>query len=542
MACSLALTVASCGGSTTPSAQPTLSSSRPAATQLPSGTLAASGPDRALPEPTLSEAADINAAFMDPSNVGVGVVSLLAQLGVGIDAGDGTPLRPGFGALSDLRLSEAEVSGLIEMGIADAQAIAGGGTPWTLADLHAGMRTLIAGLTLDDMIGAYVAAYRAAPGDFVREVLNGHPLLPTTAFTRVQLWLLLVDGVLGRGAGGASAPGARPVAFRPVAAGPIAAVALPPFTMQLPLFDVRDVGLLVSHLMMVAYAVPMEFTITPATAHEGHGGPGPAVAIDLRYQQIGSLFVSPHSGLPLLVPTTTSLAGVPIIFRSPDTSVLAAHGTFPSHMGVPIMTDVFGVAHMGYQVREEPAGGTGQLQNSSALILAVADLQLVLASRYVMVNGGLVSFALGERVMPSILFLEWHEDQATPAPLAPGRFIVDLTGPRSGAGHYEGSADSLCVHTPGTARWTATAQPSGSGVTMIDLGADAGFDTLSVSTAPTDDFSGLWFFRSDSPMTSAEVVGDGTTNPATVRGIARFTDTEGRVYTAAVTVACSQTF
>jgi hypothetical protein len=541
--CTLALAVASCGGSTTPSAQPTLSNSSPTTTPLPRVSAGASGQDGGLPAPTLSEAADINAALNDPSKVDVGVVSLLANLGVGIDAVDGTPLRPGSGALSDLRLSEPEVRGLIEMGTADAQAIMNGGTPWTLANLHDGLSSLIAGLTLDETIGAYVTAYRAAPGDFVREVLNGHPLLPTTAFTRVQLWLLLVDGVLGRHGGSAAGPrGATTVAFRPVAAGPIATVALPPITLQVPLFDLRDIGLLVSHLMTVAYAVPMEFTITPTAAHEGHGGPGPDVAIDLRFQLVGSQLVSPHSGLPLLVPTTTSLAGVPIIFRSPDTSVLAAHGTFPSQLGVPIMTDFSGIAHMGYQLREEPAGGTGQLENASAMITAVADLQLVLASRYVIVNGGLVSFALGERVIPSVLFLEWHEDQPTPAPGdQAGIYEITLTGPKEGAGRYVGRADSICAATVSAGRqfWTMTGQPHDSGATLFDLQQDAsGGATISVSTDSQTEL-GPWYATSKYPGQTASITASGSGQNILVQGHGTFTDSESRLFTIDIAATCA---
>ena len=54
-------------------------------------------------------------------------------------------------------------------------------------------------MTEDEILAAYVAAYRAAPGDLVRESLAGHAFLKETPFTRVHLWLLLVDGVLGRG-------------------------------------------------------------------------------------------------------------------------------------------------------------------------------------------------------------------------------------------------------------------------------------------------------------------------------------------------------
>ena len=262
------------------------------------------------------------------------------------------------------------------------------------------------------------------------------------------------------------------------------------------------------------------------------------------------MLVGPESGRVLLMPRG-GVDGVLVVFRSNDASLLEAHGTFgnvpgapaSTVLGLPIFrTDVFGIAHLGYELRAEPANGQGDVNAAVARIDAGIDLRLLVVAQYSIVEPALWQLIWGERVLIGILVLEWHEDQATQPPLAPGRFIVDLTGPRPGAGHYEGAADSLCVHTPGTAKWTAVAQPSGSGVTQIDLGAASGFDTVSVSTAPTNDFSGLWFFRADSPETFAEVVGDGSTNPPTVRGIARFTDTEGRAFTAGVTVSCSQTF
>ena len=212
---SLVIAATGCGSSTSPSgsgAAPEATASQPGGALgspgEPSGSPALGVPAGPLPEPTLTDPVEIGNALWDPGRVEVGVVSMLAAIGVAIDADNGSPLRAGTGPLARLHLTEAEVRGLIEMGTADAAADMQHQLKFTLGDLSSALAKLVPGMTEDAILAAYVTAYRAAPGDLVRESLAGHAFLKATPFTRVHLWLLLVDGVLGRGSDGTARGGA----------------------------------------------------------------------------------------------------------------------------------------------------------------------------------------------------------------------------------------------------------------------------------------------------------------------------------------------
>jgi hypothetical protein len=504
--------------------------------------------------PTLTEPVEIGAALWDPARVEQGVVSLVEQLGIDIFTADGRLLRDAAGdGPPGMWLSEAEVRGLIEMGREDATAIAAGAVPFTLVDLYDALSPAYPGLSQAQLLDAYVQAYRAVPGDLVRESFAGHPFVPEAAFTRVHLWLLVLDGVLGRPQP-ASAATVSMTGRAQTARGPVAQVQLPPPSSalaQLLALDLTALPIAIARLSTLAYTLPVDFTISPTTVHEGHAGAGQPAELKVRSRYVPTPIVSPYTGLVLLNPNPRSgLDGLPVTFQSSQEATLTRHGSFsgsvgipgslPGSLGLPLFTDALGQITFTYTPRAEPAAGQGDPKTDVAVISAVVTLRDVLLHMYP--AGALASLGFGARVIPVPLAIEWHEESSTGAPSTPGRWVVDLAGPRPGAGHYEGVADSLCAQPAGTDTWTATLIPSGSIVTIIDLSAASGFDTVSVSTAPSSDFDGLWFFRSDAPQTSAEVIGDETKDPPTVRGTARYSDTEDRVYTAAVTVHCAQVF
>jgi hypothetical protein len=540
-----------CGG-TSPSAPPV---SGPAgATAAPSAratTPAASPrPTQAagLPEPALTDAAAINAALFDPAQVGVGVASLLALLGIAIDADDGTPLRAGDAAIfPDFHLSESEVRGLIEMGVADATDIAAGQVPWTLANLHQVLAPALSGMTQEQLVGLYIDAYRAAPGDFVREVLNGHPLLPTTAFTRVHLWLLLVDGILGRQGpnGTASRSGtAAFTAFRvgaqpQTAAGAVANVAMPPIPSPVPGLDLRDYVVLLAHLPLLAWMVPMTVTAAPSTAHEGHGGPGPSVAIEARAIDAMGPVVSPVDGHVLLQPITMGLDGVPITFEASNESTLNAHGsiTLPGLLGYPVRTDVLGQARLQYDLREEPANGSGNLQTDVVILQAIVDLRTLLLQRYVF-DPSILMTVWGDRRALTILTLEWHE-----AAQSTGTFHVTLTGKKAGAGTYNGTAEIYCVETPssvGAAMWTATTLPDrATGVSHITLSQlEGGQASVGVEVTAQTEF-GPWGGFSNMAGQTATVTAVRNGPLVEMHGTASVTDTAGNVFATEVSLTCT---
>lgn len=540
-----------CGG-TSPSAPPV---SGPAgATAAPSAgpttSTASSGPTQAagLPEPALTDAAAINAALFDPAQVGVGVASLLAQLGIAIDGDDGTPLRAGDAAIfPDFHLSVSEVRGLIEMGVADATDIAAGQVPWTLANLHQVLAPALSGMTQEQLVGLYVDAYRAAPGDFVREVLNGHPLLPTTAFTRVHLWLLLVDGILGRQGPDGTATGSGNAAFAAfrvgappqTAAGAVANVAMPPIPSPVPGLDVRDYAVLMAYLPLLGWTVPMTVTAAPSTAHEGHGGPGPSVVLEARAIDAVGPVISPVDGHVLLQPLTAGLDGVPVTFEAFSEATLSAHGsiTLPGLLRLPVWTDVLGQARLRYDVREEPANGSGNVQEAVVTIQAVVDLRTLLQQRYVF-DPNILMVVWGDRRALTILTLEWHE-----AAQSAGTFNVTLTGKKAGAGTYYGTAEIYCVETPssvGAPMWSATTLPDrATGVSHITLSQlEGGQASVGVEVTAQTEF-GPWGGFSNMAGQTATVTAVQNGPLVEMHGTASVTDTAGNVFTTEVSLTCA---
>lgn len=504
--------------------------------------------DAGLPEPALTDAAAINAALFDPAQVGVGVASLLAQLGIAIDADDGTALRAGDAAIfPDFHLSELEVRGLIEMGVADATDIAAGQVHWTLANLHEVLAPALPGMTQDQLVGLYIDAYRATPGDFVREVLDGHPLLSTTAFTRVHLWLLLVDGILGRQGPDVTATGSGTAAFTEfrvgfppqTAVGPVANVAISTIPSPIPGLDARDYAVLMALLPMLGWAVPMTVTATPSTAHEGHGGPGPSVAIEARAVDAVGPVISSVDGHVLLLPITSGLDGVPITFEASSESTLTAHGSIalPGLLGIPVRTDVLGQARLQYDVREEPANGSGNLQVAVVTIQAVIDLRTLLQQRYVF-DPSILMTVWGERRALTMLMLEWHE-----AAQSAGTFQVTLTGKKAGAGTYGGTADILCVETPssgGASLWTAVTLPDrATGVSHISLSQQEGGDaSVSVEVTAQTEF-GPWGASSNMAGQTATVTAVRNGPLVELHGSASTVDSAGNVTTTEVSLTCA---
>jgi len=541
------------GCAATPATTPSGAGS-PAATALggppssapsgPAASLSTPSTSEALPAPTLTDPAAIGAALWDPQQVPVGVVSMLAALGVAIDADDGSTLRAGSGtALADLHLRESEVRGLIEMGQADAAAIAAHQAPFTLADLSRPLAALMPGMTPDQIVAAYVDAYRRSPGDLVRESLAGHAFVATGAFTRVHLWLLLVDGVLGRKPGATAATHAATVRFVAAANGPVAQIGLPQIPSGIPGLDARDYAILLVHLPLAGYQVPITLSIAPAAAHEGHGGPGPTVAIEARHSTPPVPLVSVVDGHVLLAPSHPGLDGVPIIFESADQAVLDAHGTLQGTLGAPVLTDALGVSRVTYQVQQEAANGAGTVETAAASINAVIDLRALVLSQYV-VAPEILPLIWGTRIVPGVLSLEWHENQPTPGP--GGSYTVTLTGPKTGAGTYVGSTNVICAAPTinGRLYWSAIGLVlSGVGGSLTDFNLQQdpdGRDTVMATAGGMD--TGSWFAASNIAGDTAKVVGDGEPGvQAHVSGEGSFTDSEGRVFTIHVAAECSDT-
>jgi hypothetical protein len=540
----LAIVLAGCGGTAPPSddgagSTPTSGTSAgadPTATPRQSGPTSGPGATAgALPEPTLTDPAAIGAALWDPASVDVGVVSLLDQLGVPIYDDAGGLVRPATHAgPPGLWLQDREVRGLIEMGKADAAAIAAHQAPFVLGDLSAALAPLVPPLDEQAVLDAYIAAYRAAPGDLVRESLAGHPFLHDTPFTRVHLWLLLVDGVLGRGGATASLRSVTLASWSDTAAAPVASVGLPMIPSPIPGLSAEDFALLMAHVPLLASELQVDLRIAPPIAHEGHGQPGPVVTIEATNRTVPLPLVSPLSEMLLLTPSGVGLDGVPVTFDAAQPGTLDDHGILTGLLGVPILTDASGVAGLSYQVDQEAAAGQGALDSADVEIRANIDLQAAMLRRYVL-PPALLPFIWGSISLQGVLSLEWHE------PALSADFKITLSGSRDGAGQYVGTADIYCVETPigGGFGWTATAIPQNNDVTHFSLSHDpSGHDTVSVETRFQTEFS-PWFARSGDVGMTATVTAVRSGAQAQLHGTGSWTDAAGHVFSIEIQLTCS---
>ena len=386
----------------------------PSATELP---IEPNTPEP-LPEPSLTDPFDVGGALYDPNNVAQGVVSLLDLMGVEIVASDGTVIHPGADrGAGRISLTEGEVRGLIEMGKEDLAIGGEGGGPYTMADLYDGVSASLPGLTQEAFVAAYSAAYAAHPDGLAPQVMLGQPIEAATALTRVQLWLLLVDGFLGPDEATGWSNGlialsrAMPAL---VAAGPAslgtANAALPQLVSPGGLTD-AEYAELVARLPTLAYTVDF-FVAQPGTVHEGHGQPGRQVTAVARYSVAGGPIVA-STGRVLLEPSSQSLDGLPVTWRSDNESVLRSHGTLSGSLGSRLSTDGGGTVRIGYTPKKEKANGQGLVATDQASLYAtVSQLDLVDHAYTLGRSAALAAIGLvrGTRNADNPSFaIQWHE-------------------------------------------------------------------------------------------------------------------------------------
>jgi hypothetical protein len=492
-----------------------------------------------LPEPTLTDPTQIGAALWDPAQVETGVVSLIEQLGIDIYTADGKLLRAAAAAgPPGMWLFESEVRGLIEMGTADAAAIAGHAVPFTLVDLYEGLHDVYPELSQDQLLEAYIEAYRAAPGDLVRESFAGHAFVPEAAFTRVHLWLFVLDGVLGRPQPATST--LRTVAFTgPVtAAAPVAHVDLPDPSAALAAFmavDLISLPVVLAHMSTLAWTLPIDFSINPSTVHEGHAGTGAPAKFKVTSRYVATPIVSPMFQLPLLVPHRTMLDGLPVNIRSSQMATIEAHGSLTPNPIGPLFTDNVGEVQLDYTPNAEAAQGQGNEQ--TAVVLVVAEIEFREILQYMYAAGPAANLGFGSRLIPELLTIQWHEA----APSA-GTFHVTLTGKKAGAGTYSGTAEIICVETPsssGGLLYTAVTLPDrATGVSHISLGQnDGGGADVGVEVTAQTEF-GPWGGSSRMAGQTATVTAVRNGPLVEMHGTASVTDTAGGVYTTEVSLTC----
>lgn len=407
-------------------------------------------PSSALPEPTVTEPSDIGLALFQPGRVADGVVSLVAQMGIEVQDAAGNVTRPGTDiGVGRLVLTEDEVRGLIEIARDDLAAMdATGAGSVRIQDFYETLRpSLPPGYGLDDLVAGYSNAYAAAPDAFVPQVMLGQPVDPAYPLTRIQAWLLFIDGFLGSHV--QSAQSVRFAAGTQRSLGG-ASRSQPPLVSQIPGMSDVEWAYLLSRLPTLAYTIPF-VTIPPGAVHEGHGGEGQPATIRARVSLPPPL-VFPQTGHVLLEPHA-SVAGITAEWSSDQQGTLARHGTLSSALLTPTVLDASGQMTIRYTPRRERADGRGTVVRDVASLYARVDAADLIRNVYFVAQsrGAIDAVELLARGKVHSRFgyfpIAWHEEDTYELTLR-NKFDVYLDQ-NTGSSGGTGMPDLLNIHRVG---------------------------------------------------------------------------------------------
>jgi len=421
-----------------------------------------------LPEPAMTEPFSIAEALYDPASVEQSVVSVLDLMRVGIYAADGTVIRRGDEAdANDLWLTAEEVRGLIEMGVADAAVGDAENLPYTFADLASALSPLLPGWSAAKLAAAYQSAYQDHPEDVIPTVMLTQRIEPGTRLTRVQLWLLFVDGFLSPGKPTAVQPAAETGA--PAFNWGTANAALPDLASPDPSLPSAEFPLFLSHLALAGWTIPFGIDPVLSGVQEGLDGPGPPLTVTARLDPGSGLQIltSPITGKKILEPLPNPTIGGSITWSSPDETVLADHGAVSGSFNVPVPLDSTGTTSIGYQVRQEPAGSVGDPVSEPADLRASIPLADLVPSVYT-VPAGAQGFLFGSRQATGRIRVARHAGEGIRLNLI-NVYQVDVQADEfilgsSGGATFHGSDDAkgfLEKRADGTYRGVLTARSVG---------------------------------------------------------------------------------
>jgi hypothetical protein len=431
-ACLLAFSLLGCSSTTAtplptsaPQGSSTIVPATPA-TPAPSATADLSTPDetqRPLPRPTLTEPSDIAVALFNTPYAAEGVVSLLDVMGVAIYDSQGDLLKPGSDkGAGVLRLTEAEVYGLVAMTEADLELIGENGGPYPLAEMYTALAPYLPdGFTLDQMTAAYAQAYLDNPDSLAAGILRGQQINAETGLLRIQMWLLLIDGFGGAGTSLATSglparSGFIVEAVRVaqqfgqtlgVARQNLPALAVPPG------WQAVEWAELLYRLPTLAYTIDFTQQLSRTLIQEGHGAPGAPVSFSASMGAPSPVISLVTDQVILPVAPTP---GVEVEWRSSAESSWSKHGMFSTAragvLGTLTGADVHG-AELEYIPKQESADGVGTVLREDADISAWAGLRDLFTHAFdpdsvAALPLGLIS---GERPANGIKHasLEWHE-------------------------------------------------------------------------------------------------------------------------------------
>jgi hypothetical protein len=387
-----------------------------------------------LPAPTLREPFAIGEALHDPTRVPDAVVSLLALMNIGIVA-EGQAMRPVQGAMR-LRLTEAEVRGLIDMGVADATNAGSDNPPpdstYTFSDLHEAVAPLLrTPMTVAEMAERYAEAYQNPAESLVPGVLLGAPIEPETSLLRTQIWLMIADafgpsptGRVARSAG-PRVVFARAVlqqggsqswgnGFRPGSMAPNA-----------PLSDAEWRELVV-RLPLLANQSVIRVTPSGPRAHEGHGGPGTPQVFNATF--VPPPVVSAITGRPLLQPRPGGAANLRLSWDY--LGDLESHGAFNVPEATPTAAGPGGSWSTTFTPRAElTRTPRDPVSEASGFVLASIPATDLLRALYVVPNQ-LLTLALGTGHVAGMaaMTVAWHPGDGISIRIRNRYDIPNITG------------------------------------------------------------------------------------------------------------------
>lgn len=363
-------------------------------------------------------------AIADPEKAGIGVWSLLANLGIGVYTGDGEQILAGSELSEhDFWLYDFELPLLAHM----AQ-----GAPRPFRITTSRLSAVGFKGTTMDLIRIYRDTYALNADKFLVQFFRAMDVnfREGVELTPLQEWLLMLDtfvpangstaakgGYLlsvlpGRGVFSVSAQGG-PCGY--VSGGQVHANwgSIQSNT-DLGLFLRAEAAYYAIHGMLLAQSAHATLEASPNSAHEGHGRLGDVIdftaTVTMSYvpQNIpvgGTLCgVLVNLDLPMVGPQS----GVEIEWDIPE--VLSEHGSVDMPEGGDSLTDYQGQSKVRFQARQEDANGKGEEEFEDGVVRASYNLHKHLAN-----NGyrdSRMLYLIPESMPiypPAFVTIEWHE-------------------------------------------------------------------------------------------------------------------------------------
>ncbi|HET7182589.1 MAG TPA: hypothetical protein VFI15_10190 [Candidatus Limnocylindrales bacterium] len=452
--------------------------------------------DLSLPEPTLGSIDAIVAAIDDPAQAGNVVVSMLAQLGIGLYRADGTAIRKGTETSdADFFVFEPAAQGLVAMLSQRADPT----DQTSFRDYHQGL--LGSGYTgsAEELAAAFASAYAAEPDAAVSRLVNAlGPIDVEGNLSDFELWLITVDGFVppnrSTTAIAMAGDGLLPVA----AAGSAWGVARRNISPAASVSNWVDVA---NELRAICASWQVTVTAAPASVHEGHNGAkGDATTFTATLSGPRAALTSPFGG-GSIVPAATGAAGMDMEWVAGATAT--SHGSVDS----PVTTvGAGGSATTTYTPKVEDADGKGiDREERGALYAGVwrRDLMLQLYGQFV---APYVTFFTGHLYGNGFIDIGWHEKAEAVVKIVWTDFYNDVEdritvlgslthddggGLYSGTGTATGSRAGWAGCNPGidsvpsgTVNATFNGFTAGDGTITISAYADVMTQLSGISTAP----------------------------------------------------------